>query len=426
MPAKPEAKGKEDELGNRNSIKTGNGDATAASDDASEEEDEEEEDEPKLKYTKLTGSLSSVYRNGDATSAFMVGGDKVVVGTHNGNIHVFHSQSFQSLRLYHAHSASVTAVSISPVPNTPPANSPIPRITSEPAHATKTPSTKTGVSPSTKTPRQQPLLPNSPSNQIYIASASIDGHVCVSSLLDHNDVMLRNFARPVQAVALSPDYKTDRSYLSGGLAGNLILTVGGRAGVSADANTNSAAAAASGWLGSIGLGSNTGRDTILHSGEGSISTIKFSRTSKYVVWINEHGIKIMRSHLKLESADADSAWKRIAHVDRPHRGVWEDMAGVWKGRAEWVTDQNLESDDEPTTLSNGENTEAAAKGSPAPSKRKPEKLVVGWGDTAWVLHVHPGGAGVGTHVGERSVGSADIVHKCAKAVTFRFLTLTVR
>ena len=66
-------------------------------------------------------------------------------------------------------------------------------------------------------------MPNTPSNQIYIASASIDGHVCVSSLVDPKDVTLRNFARPVQAVALSPDYKNDRSYLSGGLAGELIL-----------------------------------------------------------------------------------------------------------------------------------------------------------------------------------------------------------
>ena len=48
----------------------------AATTDA--ESDEEEEDEPQLKYTKLTGSLSSVYRNGDTTSAFFVGGDKMV------------------------------------------------------------------------------------------------------------------------------------------------------------------------------------------------------------------------------------------------------------------------------------------------------------------------------------------------------------
>lgn len=43
-----------------------------------EDEEEEEDDEPKLKYARLTGSLGPVYRNGDATSAFIVAGDKMV------------------------------------------------------------------------------------------------------------------------------------------------------------------------------------------------------------------------------------------------------------------------------------------------------------------------------------------------------------
>lgn len=51
-------------------------------DDDEEEEDEEEddgeEDEPKLKHARLTSSLGPVYRNGDATSAFLVAGDKMV------------------------------------------------------------------------------------------------------------------------------------------------------------------------------------------------------------------------------------------------------------------------------------------------------------------------------------------------------------
>jgi hypothetical protein len=43
-----------------------------------DESDAEEEDEPKLKYARLTGHLGPVYRNGDATSAFLVAGDKMV------------------------------------------------------------------------------------------------------------------------------------------------------------------------------------------------------------------------------------------------------------------------------------------------------------------------------------------------------------
>jgi hypothetical protein len=47
------------------------------SDDDDDEEDDVDE-EPKLKYSRLTSSLLPVYRNGDATSSFMVAGDKMV------------------------------------------------------------------------------------------------------------------------------------------------------------------------------------------------------------------------------------------------------------------------------------------------------------------------------------------------------------
>lgn len=50
---------------------------TSAEDDSDEDEDEDDE-EPKLKYARLTSQLLSVYRNGDATSAFLVAGDKMV------------------------------------------------------------------------------------------------------------------------------------------------------------------------------------------------------------------------------------------------------------------------------------------------------------------------------------------------------------
>jgi hypothetical protein len=43
-----------------------------------EDEDDDEEDEPQLKYARLTQHLGAVYRNGDATSAFLVAGDKMV------------------------------------------------------------------------------------------------------------------------------------------------------------------------------------------------------------------------------------------------------------------------------------------------------------------------------------------------------------
>jgi len=247
---------------------------------------------------------------------------------------------------------------------------------------------------------------------VYIATSSIDGHVCVASLVDQKDIIFRNFARPVNAVALSPSYKSDRTYLSGGLAGNLILTVGGKKGVSANANTNSAAAAAQGFLGSIGLTANVGTDRILHSGEGSINAIAWSLSGKFVVWVNEQGIKVMRSNLHLNSEHLDHAWRRIAHIDRPSRPQWEDMAGVWRARCEWIEDNNLESDDEDMPAANGSNAAASLQlvsKADRSKKKRVEKLVVGWGDTAWVLHVKPEPAGI--HAGDRMVGSATILHQ---------------
>lgn len=46
-------------------------------DDDDDDEDDEDE-EPRLKYARLTQHLAPVYRNGDATSAFLVAGDKMV------------------------------------------------------------------------------------------------------------------------------------------------------------------------------------------------------------------------------------------------------------------------------------------------------------------------------------------------------------
>ena len=47
-------------------------------DDEGDDGEDEEDEEPLLKYARLTQHLSAVYRNGDATSAFLVAGDKMV------------------------------------------------------------------------------------------------------------------------------------------------------------------------------------------------------------------------------------------------------------------------------------------------------------------------------------------------------------
>lgn len=340
--------------------------------------------------------------------------------------HVFQLPTFQPLRVYHAHSASVTTISISPF--TPPLpnlkTEQINRIIAESGAgaASRPGSPQASPSPNTspRKAREPPPILNIPSNNIHIATASTDGNVCIQSLIDIKDVQLRNFGRPVQAVALSPDYRQDRTYLSGGLAGNLILTVGGQSGRSTSTTVGTAAAAASGWLGSMGLGTNTGRDTVLHSGEGTVSTIQWSVSGKYVAWLNEHGIKIMRTRLHLDSTDAESAWKRVGHVDRPQTEEWDLMASVWKGRAHWIDEATVDADDDVTSQGNERGGASAELGISSPAaevlkqqqardSKAIERLLVGWGSTIWMVHVHPGRVGVGKHAGERSVGRAEIV-----------------
>lgn len=267
-------------------------------------------------------------------------------------------------------------------------------------------------SPSTKSSQQTPV-PLTASNMIYVATSSIDGNVCVASLTDPKDVMLRNFGRPVKAIALSPAYKSDRSYLSGGLAGSLILTVGGRAGTSTTSTTaGGAVASASGWLSSIGLSANSGRDQVLHSGEGTISTIKWSLSGDYVVWVNEQGIKIMRSNLHLESSESELAWKRISHIDHPNRPGWDEMAGIWKAHVEWIDEAGLESDEgwQPSARDT-ETSESTFNGISAASRssHRVEKLVVGWSGTIWIINVHRGDTTPGKEAAGQKIGRAEII-----------------
>lgn len=310
----------------------------------------------------------------------------------------------QPLRVYQAHSASVTCISISPFPP------PLPNFKADAlARQTEEHGPPSRASTSAGSIRGQPRsnpyapIPAIPSNLIYIASASIDGNVCVSSLMDPKDIIKRNFGRPVQAVTLSPDYKNDRTFISGGRAGELILTIGGRIGVSSNATTmGGATAAASSWLGSMGLGAGSGKDIILHSGEGTISTIRWSLSGKYVAWVNEEGIKIMRSNLHLESSGAEFAWKRISHIDRPNGPGWEEMASVWKARAEWIDQSAL---DDADNLDPGH--ESTPRKPPSNGiEEKTEKLVVGWGGTVWIIDVYPDRA-CKSSKGER-YGSAEV------------------
>jgi hypothetical protein len=153
---------------------------------------------------------------------------------------------------------------------------------------------------------------------------------------------------------------------------------------------------------------------VLHSGEGPISTIKWSYTGRYVAWVNEKGIKIMRSDIGLDSADSDMAWKRVGHIDRPNGPGWEEMSGIWKSRVEWI-DESLLGNDDSAGPANGRMPNARAGPLAAPStghsisaSKGRERLAVGWGGVVWIIHLHPGRSGRGRDVGEKIMARAEI------------------
>ena len=80
MASEAEGAGKKDGGGRNGLSPASNGtlEKENGEDEGASEEEEEEEEEPRLKYASLTKHLKAVYRNGDATSAFLVAGDKMV------------------------------------------------------------------------------------------------------------------------------------------------------------------------------------------------------------------------------------------------------------------------------------------------------------------------------------------------------------
>ena len=120
----------------------------------------------------------------------------------------------------------------------------------------------------------------------------------------------------------------------------------------------------------------------------------------------------MRSNLHLDSAEAESAWKRISHTDHPNRPGWDEMAGIWKAHVEWIDEAGLESDDlYPVNGSDEKNPGAAdiERLKKTKKSRRIEKLVVGWSGTIWIINMHPGNTGTGKEVDERKMGHAEVV-----------------
>lgn len=96
----------------------------------------------------------------------------------------------------------------------------------------------------------------------YFATGSIDGTVVIGSIEDPQDISGFDFKRPIHAVILDKNYTSTKTFISGGMAGEVILT-----------QRN--------WLGNR-------TDTILEKNNGSI--VGIYTIDDVVFWMNDTGI----------------------------------------------------------------------------------------------------------------------------------------
>ncbi|KAG6848459.1 hypothetical protein H0H93_016808, partial [Arthromyces matolae] len=134
----------------------------------------------------------------------------------------------------------------------------------------------------------------------FVATASMDGQVSVRSL-STTEKSSFDLKRPMRSIALEPNFakRTTRSFVCGGLAGNLILYE-------------------KGWLGY--------KDTVLHSSEGPIWQVRWR--GRLIAWSNDLGVKIY---------DYVSQ-TRITFIDRP---ADSPRADLFKSTLEWHDDSTL-------------------------------------------------------------------------------------
>ncbi|KAI8596985.1 hypothetical protein EDD21DRAFT_230782 [Dissophora ornata] len=231
-----------------------------------EESEDEEDEEPKLNYQRLGTGLGDTPKKDsdgqqpleglrdilkkDSASATTVSERFLAMGTHWGAVHIMDFEGNENQK-FQAHQATVNDLSVD--------------LDGE-----------------------------------YIASASDDGKVVINGLFQE-EKHVYNYKRPVKAVALEPHYarSTSRQFVSGGMAGQLVLNE-------------------KGWFGN--------RDIVLHSGEGPIYAIKWSGT--FIAWSNDLGVKIYDTATE----------QRITFIDRPGSSPRADL---FKCRLCWRKETEL-------------------------------------------------------------------------------------
>ncbi|QLL34949.1 hypothetical protein HG536_0H03240 [Torulaspora globosa] len=233
----------------------------------SESDSDEEETPPLLKYTRLN-KLPTNFFNRDSISACLFQEEFFAFGTHSGLLHLT-LPDFTPIQTLKLHRSSILSIH---------------------------------------------------SDNIYFATGSIDGTVAIGLLEDPSNITSFDFRRPIQAVVLSEDYATHKTFVSGGMAGEVILS-----------QRN--------WLGNR-------VDTTLVKGEGPIMGI--FTIGDIILWMNDAGITFCSIHSKTQLLNVkfpnDGSDEVRPALYKPHVHFPEsDRILVGWGRHIWMFKVSLKS-----------------------------------------------------------------------------------
>ncbi|KAK0499462.1 hypothetical protein EDD18DRAFT_1307946 [Armillaria luteobubalina] len=217
--------------------------------DSDEDEDIDEEDEPALKYERIGGFIPDLFKK-DSASGLAISNESKALGTHAGFVHML-DLTGKRFKSYKPHQASVVDICVD----------------------------ATGD---------------------FIATTSIDGQIVIISLSTTESYVV-DMKRPMRTISLEPNFakKSTRSFVSGGLAGSLVLHE-------------------KGWLGH--------RQTVLHVGEGPIWQVRWR--GRLIAWANDLGVKIYDT----------TSQSRITFIDRP---ADSPRADLFKCTLHWQDDSTL-------------------------------------------------------------------------------------
>ncbi|CDO95368.1 unnamed protein product [Kluyveromyces dobzhanskii CBS 2104] len=185
--------------------------------DSDEDDDDDNKEPPLLTFTRMT-QIPKTFFQRDSISACLFSDSLFAFATHSGFLHLT-KPDFKAIRTFKCHRSSILSIT---------------------------------------------------TDGEYFATGSIDGTVVVGSIDDPQDISGFDFKRPIHSVVLDKNYVSSKTFASGGMAGEVILT-----------QRN--------WLGKR-------TDTILDKNNGSI--VGIYTLDDVIFWMNDNGVTFYSSTSK--------------------------------------------------------------------------------------------------------------------------------